>query len=296
MKYKKSIYILIIAVATIVLGNNKVYAALGYDGSTAENVQQATGKKTGNECYYIANGTEEDLYIRITIFKTSNSNGTCGHDYCSEGTIDKIGKNYTSKTAMLANYNSDYKYNKQTISKYSKKSDKCPKYAYSVQDDNYKIYVTDSLSDVENMSSLAKNKKIYLATAYNSDGSKVTEELYNRQFKGTTIDWKEEPISCTDLFGPKKGQPGYEQGLRSLIDEVLGYVRIIVPILIILLGTIDLAKAVIASKEDEMKKAQSTFVKRLIVGVAIFFVPVFVDIIMDLAEIVWAGDYSSCDL
>lgn len=295
MKHKKSIYILIIAIVTIALGNNKVYAAFG-DGSTADNVQQATTQKSGNKCYYIPTNTKEDLFVKVIIWKTSDSNGTCGYDYCSTPTIEKYGKSYTSKTAMLANYNFDYKYNKQTISKYSKNADKCPKYAYSVQDDDYKIYVTDSLSDVENMSSLAKDKKIYLATAYNSNGSKVTEEQYNNKFKSTTIEWDETKVGCNDLFGPKKGQPGYENGLRSSIDEILGYVRIIIPILIILLGTVDLAKAVIASKEDVMKKAQSTFIKRLIVGLAIFFVPVFVDIIMDLAEIVWAGDYSRCNL
>ena len=94
MKYKKSIYILIIAVATIVLGNNKVYAALGYGGSTAENVQQATGKKTGNKCYYIPTNTKEDLFVKVIIWKTSDSNGTCGYDYCSTQTIEKYGKNY----------------------------------------------------------------------------------------------------------------------------------------------------------------------------------------------------------
>ena len=295
MKHKKSIYILIIAIVTIALGNNKVYAAFG-DGSTADNVQQATTQKSGNKCYYIPTNTKEDLFVKVIIWKTSDSNGTCGYDYCSTPTIEKYGKSYTSKTAMLANYNFDYKYNKQTISKYSKNADKCPKYAYSVQDDDYKIYVTDSLSDVENMSSLAKDKKIYLATAYNSDGSKVTEEQYNDKFKNTTIEWDETKVGCNDLFGPKKGEVGYENGLRSSVDEILGYVRIIVPILIILLGTIDLAKAVIASKEDEMKKAQNMFIKRLIIGLAVFFVPVFVDIIMDLAEIVWAGDYTRCNL
>jgi len=70
-----------------------------------------------------------------------------------------------------------------------------------------------------------------------------------------------------------------------------------VPVLLILLGIIDFGKAVVASKEDEMRKAQSTFIKRIIAAVAIFFVPLFVDIIMDLADIVWAGTgYSSCGL
>lgn len=99
-------------------------------------------------------------------------------------------------------------------------------------------------------------------------------------------------ITCKGLFGSKKDP----DSLRSLINEILQYPRIIVPILVIGLGIIDLSKAVLASKEDEMKKAQSTFVKRLIIGVAFFFIPLFVDIIMTLADIVWNGMYTSCNI
>lgn len=99
-------------------------------------------------------------------------------------------------------------------------------------------------------------------------------------------------ITCKGLFGSKKDP----DSLRSLINEILEYPRIIVPVLVIVLGMIDLAKAVVASKEDEMKKAQATFVKRLIIGVAFFFIPVFVDIMMWLADIVWNGMYTSCNI
>ena len=95
-------------------------------------------------------------------------------------------------------------------------------------------------------------------------------------------------MSCTELFG---------DDIIELVKEILQYPRIIVPILVILLGTIDFGKAVIASKEDEMRKAQSTFIKRVIIGTLIFFVPTFVEIIMELADIVWEGlGYSTCGL
>lgn len=99
-------------------------------------------------------------------------------------------------------------------------------------------------------------------------------------------------IDCNGLFG-NKNDP---KSLRYLIDEILQYPRIIVPIIVIVLGIVDLAKAVIASKEDEMKKAQTTFIKRVIIGVAFFLVPVFIDIIMWLADIVWNGMYPTCGL
>lgn len=99
-------------------------------------------------------------------------------------------------------------------------------------------------------------------------------------------------IDCQGIFGDKNDP----ESLNYLINEILEYPRIIVPILVIALGILDLAKAVIAGKEDEMKKAQSTFIKRVIIGVAFFLIPVFINIIMWLADIVWDGMYPTCGL
>lgn len=94
-------------------------------------------------------------------------------------------------------------------------------------------------------------------------------------------------VGCNDLF---------DQSLIDLLNDILKYPRIIVPILVIGLGLIDLGKAVMASKEDEMKKAQKTFIKRVIIGVAFFFIPALVNILMWLANIVWNGMYPTCGL
>lgn len=99
-------------------------------------------------------------------------------------------------------------------------------------------------------------------------------------------------VGCNDIFGDKNNP----DSLSHLINEILQYPRIIVPIIVIGLGTLDLAKAVIASNEDEMKKAQKTFVKRVIIGVAFFLIPAFVNLIMWLADIVWNGAYPTCGL
>ena len=94
-------------------------------------------------------------------------------------------------------------------------------------------------------------------------------------------------VGCNDLF---------DQSLIDLLNDILKYPRIIVPILVIGLGLVDLGKAVMASKEDEMRKAQKTFIKRIIIGVAFFFIPTLVNIIMWLANIVWNGMYPTCGL
>ena len=55
-----------------------------------------------------------------------------------------------------------------------------------------------------------------------------------------------------------------------------------IPIVLILFGAIDLGKAVIASKEDEMKKAQSTLIKRIVYAVVIFFLFAIVSLVIGL--------------
>jgi len=53
---------------------------------------------------------------------------------------------------------------------------------------------------------------------------------------------------------------------------VIKIIWIIVPILLVIFGLLDLAKAVMAQKEDEIKKGQQTLIKRAIAAVIVFFV------------------------
>lgn len=104
---------------------------------------------------------------------------------------------------------------------------------------------------------------------------------------------------CDSLFGTmqQNGKNGQPLSIRYLMNEILTYVRIIVPILIIGLGSLDLAKAMVSGKEDEMRKAQKTFIMRVVAGVAVFFVPVIVNIVMWIADKVWYGlGYTTCRL
>lgn len=87
--------------------------------------------------------------------------------------------------------------------------------------------------------------------------------------------------------------PGTEEGcdgiinssLKGLINKYLGYVHIIVPILVLALGVFDFFKAMIASKEDDMKKAQKRFIIRLVAGVLVFLAPTIVNFIIDTLNV-----------
>lgn len=73
--------------------------------------------------------------------------------------------------------------------------------------------------------------------------------------------------------------------ILGVVKSILTVIQIAVPILLIVMGSIDLMKAVMAGKDDEIKKAQTTFVKRAIAAVIVFFIPLFVNIIMGLVVV-----------
>ena len=69
----------------------------------------------------------------------------------------------------------------------------------------------------------------------------------------------------------------------SLVKNgVIPLIQIGIPIILIILGMLDLGKAVVASKEDEIKNAQKMLIKRCIYAVAIFFVVMIVQLVFGL--------------
>ena len=89
---------------------------------------------------------------------------------------------------------------------------------------------------------------------------------------------------CTKMAGPLK-----------FVGIVLWIFKIAIPVIIVVMGMIDLGKAVTASKDDEIKKAMKQLMVRLISGVLIFFIPTIVGFAFGLADgFDQEGDYSVC--
>ncbi len=68
------------------------------------------------------------------------------------------------------------------------------------------------------------------------------------------------------------------------IWQLIGYVvlvfKIVIPILLIIFGIIDLGKAVVAGKQDEVKKNVMNLVWRVIAGIIIFLIPTIISFII----------------
>ena len=82
--------------------------------------------------------------------------------------------------------------------------------------------------------------------------------------------------------------------LVTFIHNIVILIKIAVPIVLVLFGMLDLGKGVLASKEDEIKKGQSTFIKRLLAGVVVFFMISIVQLVISLVDKDGDGDIWKC--
>lgn len=293
MKYKKYSY-MIIFILMLLIGMNKTYAA---------NYEEKT-------CYYMSNNNE--AMAQLTIKWGYKAPYLHSGKAFSEASFQKIAGKIDNDSEKVLNWYANYFDNTTGISlnaiyQGSSKANvnpECPTYLImrsTEKFNSYGAFATQSEMEAQKFVEASNQKGLktwYLSHTKTSEGvtREITEDEYWNAFggiiEGTPVADFDAEITCTDLFGDSKD----ENSLAYMIDMVLGYVRVIVPILVIAFGLFDLGKAVIASKEDEMRKAQSTFIKRVIIGVVVFFVPVVVDIVMNLADIVWEGmGYTICE-
>ena len=76
-----------------------------------------------------------------------------------------------------------------------------------------------------------------------------------------------------------------------IIRNIVTIVQWAVPIILILVGSIDLVKAVMAGKEDDIKKNQNTLFKRVIAAVIVFLIPL---IAVTVTGLVGSSEWKTC--
>lgn len=76
------------------------------------------------------------------------------------------------------------------------------------------------------------------------------------------------------------------QSLR--VFQIIGYLiyvaKMVIPLLLVVLGSIDLAKGVIATNEKPNKDSLMAFGRRLIIAVVIFLIPTVLDFLLSFVD------------
>lgn len=95
-------------------------------------------------------------------------------------------------------------------------------------------------------------------------------------------------VSCGNITDiPKK--------IPQLTSEIVTIIEILVPVLLVIMGSIDLFKGMTSGKEDELKKGQKIFIKRLIIAAIVFFIFVITKFVISLvADSTTSKNISGC--
>ena len=202
---------------------------------------------------------------------------------------------------------------------YSKKA--CPPYVLITHSNTgYNVFVSDKkCSSYESAlkkyySTLDKCYTLEPSNNLSDDNKKEKDKQNLEDASKSCLAWTNDEDGCTHngrfscLWISGGGSPGYcntddlqyikcggafdipEQAPR-IMSFAINLLKIGTPIILIITGIITLVKAVAASKEDDMKKAQSTLIRKAVAAALVFFVISIVQFV--LLSVADSGDESS---
>jgi len=90
-----------------------------------------------------------------------------------------------------------------------------------------------------------------------------------------------EQINCEDFVYTE--EEGNAIGNYNLVQELFSLIMLLGPVLLIVFGTLDFAKAVLSGDESALKKAGTNFGKRILALILLFLIPFIISILLKVA-------------
>ena len=149
---------------------------------------------------------------------------------------------------------------------------------YKECSDNDAVCLSKTITNVNEKENLIKNYCKSLLAEYDYDNDVEQECLEACLDIG--VQTKKAKVAA-GLISGDSGECGFSGRLLVWISNILRWIKYILPVIVIVMGIIDFIKAIAADKEDEMKKAQGAFVKRLIAAALVFIIPLIIEFILD---------------
>ena len=78
------------------------------------------------------------------------------------------------------------------------------------------------------------------------------------------------------------GNPDNEDSVAWFLVKILDYLRLLGPLMVLVLSSLDFAKAILTSDDESLKKAQSSLITRLILAALLFVLPTLIEVILDI--------------
>ena len=104
------------------------------------------------------------------------------------------------------------------------------------------------------------------------------EGISNVENSGLDMDKYNQEQNCEGLLG----DPADTESVAWLLQELLTVLKIVGPLLVVVLSSVDFAKVIISGDSEAMTKAGKKLASRLVLAVALFFVPIIVSALLDV--------------
>ena len=183
------------------------------------------------------------------------------------------------------------------------KGDNCNSDSYCIGYNKYEIDLSGKLDEYKKAKDI--NEKRNILNEYN-----IIKDNFNSWCVSTLSHGNYSDFGCLDKcihiantianletdaglrspYGEEKCNIG--ENVLFMVYNVLKWVKYIAPILVIVLSILDFIKALAAQSDDEMKKAQGKFIKRLVVAALLFLIP----LIINFALKTFGFYHSGCDI
>ncbi len=275
---KKLTKILII-ITSIFIGLNGVNAEK-YDGKCK------LSKSSVNGCTYVCNYSVGDESLSFNFML--NSNGE--NNYTYDDTINKLKFSANDNACKIFPSSTvDLKYvdDKQVAFCYSY-SDKILYLGdYSLSNSLKNEYFNDSVydfacRDIKTSMTIESEKldrsEYSMGTKYQWVVNHINISVFQASDNATEIEHPVADNTC-GILGSKDSKT------VLLIKKLYGYVKVIIPIIVIVYGMIDFIKVVFSGKDDDMKKAINNFAKRIIIAIVFILVPTLVSFIIKFSGV-----------
>ena len=237
------------------------------------NVNVNAKKKSSGDCVYNFNGTLNGVKgtLNVKIHQTTKGKKTYYY-YVGEKITDVNSSKWKKEGSGL--YGFHISVDKKSDFWKSSSYNYCPKYSYfKNQGNGYGIYFTDNgtLTGYE-ASTMASASSGKLSSNSVKEAISSADNTIITDTKITKIN------SCKDLL---------TKDLIDMLRSIVNLIRVVVPTILTSMGIADFGMAVFAGDEEKMKKSQSKFIRRLIIGAVIFIIPNVLKIILSIAHSVW---------
>ena len=275
------------------IGNLR-YLCSDYFASTASIVERIKEKKydggliqtspsSGTCCVYKSQGGT-DIYV----YSISSTAGDSNFSYavCLGNGCMTAYPSSSKKAQMLNNDWSSYMHlgncsNMPSTLYYG--SDSSHEYTFS-PNKNANAYLTATLDD-----------KSYCSSSVYTDPDNKNDAAINEAINGITsgatnskIDWGNPvEVNCEGIIGEE---------MLEFIGDIFHWIQILAPIFVIVISSVDFAGALLQDDRDAIKKATNKFVKRLIIAVALFFVPIILNWLLNIFNDITGANASTCGI